>query len=122
MTAFAAQESSQARLRAKQRQEPDEEGFVTVTRGGRNGPAKQEAAQEQAEKQKQRQKEPENFYRFQIREKRKSLASELVKKFEEDKEKVLKIQKTKKSILRTFFSPWILRKEADRASSLNYQQ
>jgi ribosomal RNA-processing protein 7 len=92
MTAFAAQEAAQARLQAKQRQEPDEDGFVTVTRGGRTGPARQDVAQEQAEKQKQKQKGLEDFYRFQTREKRKARAGELVRKFEEDKEKVKRMR------------------------------
>jgi ribosomal RNA-processing protein 7 len=49
MTAFADQEASRARALARQRAEPDEDGFVTVTRGGRMGPARQEEAQEKAE-------------------------------------------------------------------------
>ena len=92
MTAFAAHEAAQARLQAKQRQEPDEDGFVTVTRSGRTGLARQEVAQEQAEKQRQRQKGLEDFYRFQSREKRKARAGELVKKFEDDKEKVKRMR------------------------------
>ncbi|MCJ1462291.1 Ribosomal RNA-processing protein 7, partial [Pseudocyphellaria aurata] len=87
MSAFSAQEAAQARLRAKQRQEPDEDGFVMVTRGGRNGPAKANVVQEQAEKQKKKRKGLEDFYRFQAREKRKEKAGELVRKFAEDKEK-----------------------------------
>lgn len=92
MTAFAAKEAFQTRLLTKQRQEPDADGFVTVTRGGRTNPAKQEAAQEQADKQKQKQKGLEDFYRFQSREKRKERAGELVRKFEEDKERVRKMK------------------------------
>ncbi|MCJ1266267.1 Ribosomal RNA-processing protein 7 [Lobaria immixta] len=96
MTAFGAQEAQQARLRARQRQEADEDGFVMVTRGGRNGPAKSEVAQEQAEKQKKKRKGLEDFYRFQTREKRKAKAGELVKKFAEDKEKVRRMKETKR--------------------------
>lgn len=92
MTAFAGKEASQARSLARQRQEADADGFVTVTRGGRTNPARQEAAQEQAEKQKEKQKGLEDFYRFQSREKRKQRAGELVRKFEEDKEKVRKMK------------------------------
>ena len=88
MTKFAAKEASQVRLAAKQRQEADEDGFITVTRGGRTNPARQEVAQEQAEKQKGL----EDFYRFQSREKRKERAGELVRKFEEDKERVRKMK------------------------------
>lgn len=92
MSAFAAQEELQAELRARQRQEPDEEGFVLVTKGGRNGPARQDLVQEQAEKQKEKQKGLEDFYRFQGREKRKERAGELVRKFEEDKERVRRMK------------------------------
>jgi ribosomal RNA-processing protein 7 len=95
MTAFAAQEASQERLQGKRRREPDEDGFVTVTRGGRNGPARQEAAQEQAEKQRNKQKGFEDFYRFQTREKRKAKAGELLRRFEEDKEKVRRMRERK---------------------------
>ena len=92
MTAFASQEASEARSRARQRQEPDADGFITVTRGGRTNPVRQEVAQEQAEKQKQKQKGLEDFYRFQSREKRKQKAGELIRKFEEDKEKIRKMR------------------------------
>lgn len=92
MTAFAAREASQARLLTRQRQEPDADGFVTVTRGGRTNPAKQESALEHAEKLKEKQKGLDDFYRFQSREKRKEKAGELVRKFEEDKERVRKMK------------------------------
>ena len=92
MTAFASREASQARSLARQRQEADADGFITVTRGGRTNPARQEVAQEQAEKQKEKQRGLEDFYRFQSREKRKQRAGELVRKFEQDKEKVKKMR------------------------------
>ena len=92
MTAFAANEASQAKLLARQRQEPDADGFITVTRGGRTNPARQEVAQEQAEKLKEKQKGLEDFYRFQSREKRKEKANELMRKFEQEKERVRKMK------------------------------
>ncbi|KAL9128474.1 MAG: hypothetical protein Q9217_002852 [Psora testacea] len=92
MTGFAAKEAAQEKLRARQRQEPDADGFIAVTRGARTNPARQEAAQELAEKQKEKQKGLEDFYRFQSREKRKARAVELMKRFEEDKEKVRKMK------------------------------
>lgn len=88
MSAYAAKEAAEARVQARRRQEPDEDGFVTVTRGGRNNPAKQAVAQDLVEKQKEKRKGLQNFYRFQSREKRKEQAKELVRKFEEDKEKI----------------------------------
>lgn len=108
MTAYAAQEVSEARLRAKQRQEPDEDGFITVTRGGRNGPARQGAAQEQADKQKEKRKGYEDFYRFQTRENRKAKAGELLRKFEEDKQK-LRIMREKRANLKVNFSSRLLK-------------
>ena len=92
MTSYAAKEASKARLAAKQRQEADADGFITVARGGRTNPAKQEAAQELAEKQKEKQKGLDDFYRYQSREKRKQRAGELVRKFEEDKERVRRMK------------------------------
>ena len=92
MTAYANKEAARARKLTRQRQEPDEDGFVTVTRGGRSGPARQEQAQEVLEKHKERQKGLEDFYRFQSREKKKERAGELIKKFEEDREKVRKMR------------------------------
>ena len=92
MTAFAKKEAARDQLRARQRQEPDEDGFIMVTRGGRTNPAKQEVAREMAEKQVGKRKDLGDFYRFQSREKRKARAGELMKKFEEDKEKVRKLK------------------------------
>ncbi|KAI4128529.1 MAG: hypothetical protein LQ338_002699 [Usnochroma carphineum] len=92
MNEYAAREAAQVRLQARQRQVPDDEGFITVTKGGRNGPARHEAAQDLAIKQKQRQKGLEDFYRFQHREKKKAKAADLMRKFEKDKEKVRKMK------------------------------
>lgn len=52
------------------------------------GPARQEEAQEKAAKQKEKQVGKEDFYRFQIREKRKERAGDLMRGFEEDRRKV----------------------------------
>ncbi|KAL9044113.1 MAG: hypothetical protein Q9214_002725 [Letrouitia sp. 1 TL-2023] len=92
MAEFTAREVAQERSNARQRQVPDEDGFVTVTRGGRTDPPRQEAVQELAAKQKAKQKGFENFYRFQTREKRKAQARELMEKFEADQEKVKRMR------------------------------
>ncbi|KAI4205837.1 MAG: hypothetical protein LQ350_000022 [Teloschistes chrysophthalmus] len=92
MTEYSAREAAQARARARQRQVPDEDGFITVTKGGRVDPARQEAAQQLVEKQKAKQKGLEDFYRFQTREKKKAKAAELMKKFEKDKEMVKRMK------------------------------
>ena len=92
MTAFAENEAAEIKTQKRQRQEVDADGFTTVTRGGRTAPAKQEVAKEIAEKQKGRQKELQNFYRFQSRERRKEQAGELVRRFEQDKDKLMKMK------------------------------
>ncbi|KAL9604255.1 MAG: hypothetical protein Q9219_000653 [cf. Caloplaca sp. 3 TL-2023] len=102
MTAYAAREAAQARLLAQQRQVPDEDGFITVTKGGRNGPARQDIAQEVATKHKEKQKGLEDFYRFQHREKKKLQAAELSRRFEEDREK-LKRMKEKQGTFKVSF-------------------
>ena len=92
MTQFSAQEAARARSLAHQRQVPDADGFVTVTRGGRTGPARIEEAKEKLEREKERDKEKKegmgDFYRFQVRERKKERAGELVRKFEQDRRRV----------------------------------
>ncbi|KAI9643929.1 hypothetical protein NHQ30_007280 [Ciborinia camelliae] len=94
MTNFNSKEEERERERKRLRNVPDEDGFVTVVRGGRTGPARSEAAEEKrremAEKEERRRKELEDagFYRWQGREKRKKEVGELVKRFEEDRKRV----------------------------------
>lgn len=92
MTAFNAAEEDKARENKRQRNVPDEDGFVTVSRGGRVGPARREEAErvrvEMEEKEKRKREERGDFYRFQMREKRKEEAGQLVKRFEEDRKRV----------------------------------
>ncbi|QSZ33214.1 hypothetical protein DSL72_002802 [Monilinia vaccinii-corymbosi] len=94
MTGFNSKEGERVGERKKLRNVPDEDGFVTVVRGGRTGPARSEAAEEKrremAEKEERRRKELEDagFYRWQGREKRKKEVGELVKRFEEDRKRV----------------------------------
>lgn len=95
MEAFAAQEAERAKKLAKQRSEPDEDGFITVTRGGRTGPARDEEAKAKEEELKKREKNrvKDDFYRFQTREKKKEQAKDLVKGFEEDRRKLEEMRK-----------------------------
>ena len=75
MTAFGEYEATKSRRLARLRSEPDEDGFITVTRGGKEAPAKLEEAAARLDKQQQREKEKAdgmgNFYRFQVRERKK---------------------------------------------------
>lgn len=95
MTAFAAQEAARARALARQRAEPDEDGFVTVTRGGRHDPAREDAVRAKEEELKKREEKRigKDFYRFQTRERRKEEARDLVKAFEEDRKKVEELRR-----------------------------
>ena len=92
MTAWNAREEEKARLAKKQRNMPDEDGFVTVTKGGRTGPARREEVErkqkELEEKERRKREEMGDFYRFQMRERRKAEQGELVRRFEEDKKRV----------------------------------
>ncbi|KAJ4504165.1 hypothetical protein HRR83_008588 [Exophiala dermatitidis] len=87
MTAWSQLEEARSRETARKRQEPDEDGFVTVTRGAR-GSVRADEAKEIAERQKEKNKALEDFYRFQTRQKRKEEQSEMLRKFEEDKRRV----------------------------------
>ncbi|EME45962.1 hypothetical protein DOTSEDRAFT_168167 [Dothistroma septosporum NZE10] len=95
MVAFSAQEEARARALAKQRSEPDEDGFITVTRGGRSGPAREEEVKAKEEELKKREKNriKDDFYRFQVREKKKDHAKDLVRGFEEDQRRVEEMKK-----------------------------
>ncbi|KAL3422594.1 meiotic recombination protein DMC1 [Phlyctema vagabunda] len=103
MTLFAAKEEEAAQLAKRQRNVPDEDGFVTVSRGGRTGPARREEAEmkrkEMEEKEQKKKQEMGDFYRFQMREKRKEEQGELVKRFEEDRRRV-EVMKEKRSNFR----------------------
>ncbi|GAB7366395.1 hypothetical protein MBLNU230_g8192t1 [Neophaeotheca triangularis] len=95
MTAFAAREAARSKQLARQRSEPDEDGFITVTRGGRAGPGREEEAKaKEAEFRKRAEKRlMPDFYRFQVREKKKDEARSLVRGFEEDRRKVEEMRK-----------------------------
>lgn len=100
LTAFSTLEEARSKQLARQRSVPDEEGFITVTRGGRAGPARLENAQAAQEKLKARDKKRTagDFYRFQTREERKKREHELKRKFEEDRRRVQKMRQRKGKI------------------------
>lgn len=91
LTQFNRAELARNRIRSKQRSVPDEDGFVTVVRGGRAGPARLEEAEAKKKELEERQKKKgakDDFYRFQTREKRKEREGELRRQFDEDKRRV----------------------------------
>ncbi|XP_021379438.1 ribosomal RNA-processing protein 7 homolog A-like isoform X2 [Mizuhopecten yessoensis] len=71
---------------------PDDEGWVTVTRHGKNKGVPWKESQEKKvtarEKKKRKDKELLNFYSFQIRETKREQIAELRQKFEEDKQRI----------------------------------
>lgn len=70
------------------RSEPDEEGFITVTR--------REKDEIVVEKKKNRAVNLEDFYRFQKKERQQKKMEELRRKFEEDKIKVTRAKENRK--------------------------
>ena len=94
MTEFNRKEDEKAKREKRMRNLPDEDGFVTVTRGGRTAPARSEEAEqkkremEERESKKREELQSAGFYRFQVREQRKAEQGELVRKFEEDRKRV----------------------------------
>ncbi|KAM3074245.1 hypothetical protein ACMFMG_002933 [Clarireedia jacksonii] len=94
MSNFNSAEEEEKRKRQRMRNVPDEDGFVTVVRGGRAGPARsaeaEEKRREMQEKEERKRKELEaaGFYRWQGRERRKKEMGELVRRFEEDRKRV----------------------------------
>lgn len=90
--AFNRREKEAVELAKRLRNEPDEDGFVTVTRGGRAAPASrneaEEAKQRMVDRAAKKKTELRNFYRFQLREERKREQAALLRRFEEDKRKV----------------------------------
>ncbi|CRG91534.1 hypothetical protein PISL3812_08584 [Talaromyces islandicus] len=100
MATFTQVEETRALEAARKQQEPDEDGFVTVTRGPKlTDIARDEEVRELVEKQKKREEGLGDFYRFQMREKRKERQNELLKKFDEDKRKIAELKRRKGGIV-----------------------
>lgn len=89
---FNRKEKEAAEMSKRLRNEPDEDGFVTVTRGGKVAPANQneaeEARQKMIDKATKKKAETKDFYRFQLRERRKADQAALLRRFENDRRKV----------------------------------
>ncbi|OHE94010.1 MOSC domain-containing protein [Colletotrichum orchidophilum] len=89
---FNRKEKEAAEMAKRLRNEPDEDGFVTVVRGGRVAPANkneaEEARQKMIDRASKKKDETTDFYRFQLRERRKAEQAAMLKRFDEDKRKV----------------------------------
>ena len=86
MTTYAELEVARGRESSRQRAEPDEDGFVTVTRGTR-GVVKADEAEElkaKALEEKRKQEGLADFYRFQVRERRREEQGVLVRRFQDE--------------------------------------
>jgi ribosomal RNA-processing protein 7 len=103
MSAYARVEEARSKEEAKKRQQPDEDGFITVTKGARGGVVRKEDAKQLGEKQREKDrnkhKEMGNFYRFQMREMRKEQQGELIRKFDADKRRLDEMRKRKGKIV-----------------------
>ncbi|KAF7586978.1 Ribosomal RNA-processing protein 7 [Aspergillus hancockii] len=99
MTVFEAVADARKKEQSRRVQEPDEDGFITVTSGPKlTSVAREDEARELVEKQKKKSQGLEDFYRFQSREKRKERQNELLKKFDEDKKKLEEMKRRKGKI------------------------
>lgn len=99
MTVFDRLEEARAREAASRGQVEDEDGFITVVKGPKkSNPDRDEELKALAEKAKEKNKGLEDFYRFQMREKRKEKQNELLRQFEEDKKKVEEMKRRRGKI------------------------
>lgn len=101
-TVYNRKEVEAAQLAKAMQNMPDEDGFITVTRGGRTAPARQEEAEEakrkMIERQEKKKDETQNFYRFQLREKKKAEQAAFLKQFEDDKSKLRAMRDKRRKI------------------------
>ena len=99
MTVFSEVAEARGREQARKAQEPDEDGFVTITQGPKmNDVSRQEEVKELLEKQEKRDAGFGDFYRFQTREKRKERQNELLRSFAEDKKRLEEMRKRRGKI------------------------
>ncbi|KAI1826073.1 ribosomal RNA-processing protein 7-domain-containing protein [Xylaria intraflava] len=90
---FRRKEEEANQLAKRLRSEPDEDGFVMVTRGGRSAPARRDEAEEARRnmlaKEQKKKDETKDFYRFQLREQSKNQQRMVLAKFNEDRKKMM---------------------------------
>jgi len=104
MTTYSELEAARARESAKKRAEPDEDGFVTVTRGSRGAikADEAEAIKERMEEKKRKNRSGtglEDFYRFQMRERRKDEQGKLLRQFEDERRRVDEMRKGRTKLM-----------------------
>ncbi|KAI9501019.1 ribosomal RNA-processing protein 7-domain-containing protein [Coemansia spiralis] len=103
MAKFEEAQYERERMLAQQQNVPDDDGFITVIRRGRNtknkdGSATVTAASAEEAREAAKKKTDVvfgNMYRFQVRERKNNQLLELRKKFEEDKEKIARMRQSR---------------------------
>ncbi|XP_068674267.1 ribosomal RNA-processing protein 7 homolog A-like [Montipora foliosa] len=97
MAQFDAKKEQSDKEAADTLNKPDDEGWVTVGRSGRNPAARRIDADKLHERRKKKKKrELLNFYQFQLRETRREHIANLRKKFEEDRKRVAEMKSARK--------------------------
>ena len=97
MSLFNTLEETKRIEENKKRQMVDEDGFIMVGKGGRSAPAKEQEATEAKERAEKKNKGLEDFYRFQLREKRKASQGELMHRFQDDRRRVAEMRRRRLS-------------------------
>ncbi|XP_064594855.1 ribosomal RNA-processing protein 7 homolog A-like [Liolophura sinensis] len=100
MTKFDQNQEEELQKAKENEGVPDEDGWVTVTRHGKNKGAPRTEVHEKRinvkEKKKRKEKELLNFYSFQLRESKMEHIATLRQKFEEDKQKIALMKQARK--------------------------
>lgn len=105
MSLYTQMEETRTLEAARRAQEPDEDGFITVTKGPRfTDVAREDEVKELVEKQRKREEGLGDFYRFQNREKRKDRQNQLLRRFDDDRRKIEKLKMSRGKIMVHFTS------------------
>lgn len=101
MTTYSEFEDARARESAKKRAEPDEDGFVTVTRGSKGVVKADEIEAIKAREEAKRKKNVglDDFYRFQTRERRMEEQGMLERRFKEERERVNEMRRRRQGLV-----------------------
>lgn len=107
MSLYARVNETRKREDARRAQEPDDDGFVTVTRGPRLASnVTEEQQRELVEAQRKREEGRADFYRFQSREKRKERQVDLVRRFEDDRKRLGELRRRRGKVRVSFLFLW----------------
>ncbi|KAK9378412.1 ribosomal RNA-processing protein 7-domain-containing protein [Kockiozyma suomiensis] len=99
MQRFDAEEAEREQAAKRARSEPDADGFITVSRGagaGRAGVAMSSDAVREVAREKMRKKELKDFYRYQVRERKKEKMNDLLRNFKRDQERIVELKARRK--------------------------